>query len=125
MFVANNNNAQTVIYTYLLSKHFFDTDLITATGRNMLDSMSDPYMAAKVNVPKEASEFTELCRFEAPQNAVKCIMNAKPMMRTFFHILHFSPGEYSVTFSFSSVLTRLNLASMSKSLKKRNIVKKS
>lgn len=63
-------------------------------------------MAARVNVPREASEFTELCKLEAPQNAVKCSIKAKPTTRTFFHIRHCSLEEFSgEKSSSSSVLT--------------------
>lgn len=85
--------------------------LITRTGRNIFDINNEAYIAASVNVPRDASEFTELCKFDAPQNAVKWIMNANPVNSTFFHILQFSSGPNSSS-PLSSVFTRWNLESM-------------
>lgn len=61
-------------------------------GRKMLESIKDPYIAANVNVPRDASAFIELCKLDVPKNAVNCIINATPSTRMFFQILQLSFG---------------------------------
>lgn len=68
------------------------TYFITKAGKNILDRMSEKYIAARVKVPAAASVLTELCRLAAPWNAVKCTMKAKPSTKILRFIRHFSFG---------------------------------